>query len=80
MQCHLHEILTRGETLHIHAFQVFGLFAYKPPLQVVKFDSFGLHVGRVLQVELVLGWVGVEQVGADEGFSFGCAVAIVLEK
>jgi hypothetical protein len=57
--------------LQAEALQVLALRAHQAALQVVELDLHGLHVGRVLQVELVLGGVGVEQVGTDEGFRFG---------
>ena len=59
------------EALQVDAFQFFALCANEAALQVVKLDLGGLHVGRVLQVDLVLCGVGVEQVGTDEGFRFG---------
>ena len=67
----LHKILPRREALQVDAFQFFALCANEAALQVVKLDLGGLHVGRVLQVDLVLCGVGVEQVGTDEGFRFG---------
>ena len=65
-QRHLHEILSWGEALDVQAFQALALRAHKSPLQVVELDLFGLHVGRVLQVESVLGGVGVIRVRTDE--------------
>ena len=61
-QRHFHQILPWGETLHIYAFQALALRAHKPPLQVIELDLLGLYVGRVLQVELVMGGVGVSQI------------------
>ena len=72
-QRHLHEILPWGEALHIQAFQSLALRANEAPLQVVELDLLGLHVGRVLQVEPVLGGVGVEQVRANAYFRFWTA-------
>lgn len=70
-QRHLHEILPWGKALHIHAFQTLALRAHEAALQVVELDSGRFHVGGVLQVESVLGGVGVVHVGAEEGIGFG---------
>ena len=71
LQGDLHQVLPWREALQVDAFQFFALCANEAALQVVKLDLGGLHVGRVLQVDLVLCGVGVEQVGTDEGFRFG---------
>ena len=42
-----------------------ALRAHETALQVVELDLLRLHIGRVLQAELVLGGVGVEHVGAN---------------
>ena len=77
-QRHLHEILPWGEALHVQAFQALALRAHKAALQVVELDLLGLHIWRVLQVEPVLGGVGVVHVGAEEGFGFGDAFGVFV--
>ena len=70
-QSDLHQVLPWREALQVDAFYALTLRAHQAALQVVKLDLLGLHVGRVLHAELVLGGVGEEQVGTDEGFRFG---------
>ena len=63
LQGDLHQVLPWHEALQVDAFQAIALCAHQAALQVVKLDLCGLYVGRVLQVEPVLGGVGVEEVG-----------------
>ena len=65
LQCHLHHILPCRKALQIEAFEAIALRAHQAALQVVKLYAFGRYIGRVLQVKLVLGGVGVEEVGAE---------------
>ena len=66
----LHHVLPRCEALQVEAFEARALAAHEATLQVVKLDLTWLHVGRVLQADLVLGGVGVEGVGADDTSRF----------
>ena len=70
-QSDAHGVGASGQAVHFQALQVVLLRAHQPPLKVVKLDLRGRYVRRELQVELVLDGVGVEQVGADDGFRFG---------
>ena len=63
LQHDAHRVSACGQTGHIEAFQILALCLHQAALQVVEFDLLGCYVGRVLQMKLVLGGVGVEQVG-----------------
>ena len=78
----LHHVLPRGEALQAEVFEARALAAHEAALQVVKPDLGRLHVGRVLQAEPVLGWVGVVGVGADDGLGLWYAhrTIVVHEK
>ena len=71
LQRDFHQVLPRRKAIHIETVEILILCMYQVTLQVVELDLFGLHVGRVLQVELVLGGVGVVNVGAKERICLG---------
>ena len=79
LQCHLHHILPCRKTLQIEAFEAIALRAHDAALQVVKLYGFGRYIRGELQVKLVLGGVGVEEVGADLDSSFLTAYRAVRQ-
>lgn len=78
-QCHLHQVLPRRDALHLHAFQAVVLEAHYAALQVVELDFGGPHIGRVLQVEPVLGGIGIIIVGTDAGLPVINDPSVVLD-
>ena len=78
LKSHFHEILSYRKALQIHTFQTIGLSAHQAALQIVELDLGGLHIGRVLQIEPVLGSVGVEHVRAEKDIGLGDVVNVAI--
>ncbi len=77
----LQQVLPCGKAFQAEAFKTVCLSVHQAALHVVQLNTCGLHVGRVLQVKLAAGGVGIEGIGAD-GYRilFGGRQSLVVEE
>ena len=52
-------ILSCQKTFHIKMLKIVIMLSYEPSLYVVEFQGLGLHIGRIMQTNLVVHRVGI---------------------